>query len=140
MITEDSREHDRRNVVIIQLIILELLGPKEPIRQPPASSNSHRRQESLTLHISNTRNALDVGILILIHNHVTLPIQLNSNFLKPQTFSVGMPPDRPQQYVHLDPISVVSMHSQRLPLLPFHLDNIRVLVNNGPGFFHPSKA
>lgn len=99
----DSREDDTGDVLVRQLVVLELLGAKEPVAQSSSGGNGDRCQQGLSSHVSDGIDVWLARVLVVVHDDIArLLIQLDTGFVSAQLLRVGVSANGPKQDIGLD--------------------------------------
>ena len=136
---EDVREDDGGDVIVALLLVLELLGPEEAVRQLAGSRDSYRGQQSLARDVAERGNTRDAGLLVLVDNDVALLVQLDAELLQAEVLRVRVTADGPQQAVDLDLLPALEVHRERLALGALDLLHLGAVAEVDAGVLHPVR-
>lgn len=136
-----AREDDSGDVVVVEVVVLD--AAVKTVRQPPARRNRHRGKERLALHVANSEDVVDVGLLVLVHHDVTVLDQLEPDLLTAEVVGERVTADSPEEDIRADLLALVGVDGLgerlvdvRVLHLGGNLGDVRVGVNVDAGLDH----
>lgn len=109
---ENASANSRRHVLVIQLQVLVLRSSKQPRTQPPSSSQRNRSQKLLYSDVSDGEDVLDVGLLPLVEQNVSVLLSLDSSSLEVHLGGHGVSSNSPENSVDLESGIVVEVKGE----------------------------
>lgn len=115
------REHDRRDVRVIELRVLELRPAEEPVPERAAGGDGHRCQFDFAAYVAEGVDVLDGRVLVVVRNDVALFVLRDAGFVEAEVFDFRGAADGPEDAVevHGRPVrgrfvGVVQLHPARV--------------------------
>lgn len=104
---EHSREDDGGNVGVVELVALN--AAVDPVGEPATGSNSHGSQELDSSNISDGKDVVDVGGLVLVDDDISILLELDSDVVDAEVVSEGVTADGEEDNVSLDGLAAVDV-------------------------------
>ncbi|KAH6610290.1 Elongation factor 1-gamma 1 [Trichoderma cornu-damae] len=93
------RKHDGWDVFVAELQGRELGGAEEPVREAAPGSNGDGRQLDLAGDVAERVDVVGAGVLVVVHDDVSLVVELDAGFLQADAARQGRPADGPDEVV-----------------------------------------
>ena len=107
-----SREDNRGDVFVVELIALVFGRTEETVGEPSSSGDGDGGQKPLASHISDRSDAGNTGILVFVDNDVAPGGGFNTKVVQTKAFCVRLTTDCPQENIGLDLFALVGVDGQ----------------------------
>lgn len=130
------REDDGRDVVVVELVVLELLPTEQPVGQPSSSGDGDGRQEGLADDVSDGKDVVGRRLLVRVHLDEPVVVRLDTRGGQVEVLGLGVSADRPDEAVDLERLARVERERQRARGLLDNLGDVGLLVHVDTGALH----
>lgn len=103
----NSREDDGRNVGVVELVSVD--AAVDPVREPTTGSDGHGGQELDSSDVSDGKDIVDVGGLVLVDDHISVLLELDADVVDAEVIRQGVTSDGKEDDISLDRLAAVDV-------------------------------